>query len=142
MTKISNESIRADSKLPRFYFRFVWLLGQFIQHSLLSHQGIRVPDPPELKSLYPNKTPTELINIQRELYGCKFNWNTGALVVSYGENNFDITLEAQEIVAKNVDGKITTYIAFDTHGFDFNRACLHAETEIINQIKNGQKVPL
>ncbi len=131
-----------DSGLPRFYYRFVWLLGQFIQHSLLSHQGIRVPDPPELRSIYPNKNPAELINIQRELYGCKFNWYTGALVVSYGESDFDITVEAHEIVANNVDGKITNYIAFDTRGFDFNQACFRAVTEIINQIRTGQKVPL
>lgn len=131
-----------SSDLPRFYYRFVWLLGQFIQHCLLSTQGIRVPGPPELKSIYPNKNPAELINIQRALYGCKFDWATGALIVSYGEKNFDITSEVQEIIANTVDGRITDYIAFDTRGFDFNQACNYAVTHVINQIQAGVKPPI
>ncbi|MFX1298176.1 MAG: hypothetical protein ACFFD2_25400, partial [Promethearchaeota archaeon] len=92
MKKISDKKVCSEnSDLHRIYYKYLWLLGQFIQHSLLYLQGIRVPEPPELKIVYPNKNPADLINIQREIYGCKFNWETGALIVCYGDENFDIT---------------------------------------------------
>jgi hypothetical protein len=124
------------------YYKYIWLLGQFIQHTLLSFQGVRIPDPPELKEFYPDKNPAELINIQRELYGCQFDWETGELIVKYDENLFDISVEASKIIAENVSGNVVDCFSFDDNGFNFYKASRQAVEDIINYIKNGEKKPL
>jgi len=138
---VKNISVK-NFEFPHLYYKYLWLLGQFVQHSLLYLQGIDIPEPPELKSLYPDKSPAELINLHRDLYGCKFNWKTGMLIVKYGKNQFDISIEAKEIIINNVSDKLSDCIGFDDRGFDFNRACKSAIRKIIELITNGQKQPI
>lgn len=141
MRKISDDLIHFEnSELPQIYYKYLWLLGQFIQHSLLYLQGIRVPEPPELAFAYPDKHPGELINIQREFYGCQFDWDTGTLIVGYKDDQFDVSVEAKDIIAKNVSNRLEDVLGFDDKGFDFNHACDEA-IEIIENIKNGSKSP-
>ena len=143
MKKIPDEKIfSGNAELPRVYYKYLWLLGQFIQHALLYLQGIKVIEPPELKPFYPDKNMAELIDIQRELYGCKFNWKTGELIVKYAEKFFDISSEAKELIANNVSDQMVDLLGFDDRGFDFNKACNKAITKIIDNITNGQKNPL
>ncbi|MFX1295525.1 MAG: hypothetical protein ACFFD2_11840 [Promethearchaeota archaeon] len=143
MKKISDNKYQSENfELHQVYYKYLWLLGQFIQHSLFYLQGIRVPDPPELKMFYPDKEPAELINIHREIYGCKFNWKTGDLIVSYRNNQFNISLEAKKIIANNVSNKLVDLLSFDDNAFDFNSACDKAVKNIIDSITNGQKKPL
>lgn len=137
MKKFSN-----NRYLPRIYFKYLWLLGQFIQHSLLYLQGVRVPEPPELKEQFPDKNPAELINLHREIYGCKFDWKTGALVVSYQESQFEVTAEAEKIVSRTINPDIIACCSFDDRGFDFNTACNEAVKDIIEVIKSGEMEPL
>ena len=82
-------------------------------------QGIRVPEPPELQEEYPDKNPAELINLQREIYGCKFDWKTGSVIVSYKEAQLDVTSEAMEIVANTASKNKVDLLGFDDKGFDF-----------------------
>ncbi len=131
-----------ESILPHRLYRYLWLLGQFIQHSLLYLQGVRIPDPPELKEQYPDKNPAELINIQHELYGCKLNWETGTLIVVYKDNQYDISSEAQKIVAATANDDMLAICSFDDRSFDFNTACNEAVKNIIENITTGQMVPL
>lgn len=143
MRKISDvKDAQDETDLPHRYYKYLWLLGQFIQHSLLYLQGVRIPDPIELKDSFPDKNPAELIDIQREIYGCKFNWKTGSLVVCYKDDQFEISSEAKEIIAKTVSNNIVDLLGFDTRGFDFNRACSEAVENIIECIKKGQMQPL
>ena len=128
--------------MPHIYYKYLWLLGQFIQHSLLYLQGIRIPEPPELKAVYPDKHPGELIDIQRELYGCKFDWKTGAVIVSYGDDIYDVSSEAKAIIAENVSNKLVDLLGFDDKGFNFNNACNLAVDSIIVAITHGEKKPL
>ncbi|NVM31498.1 MAG: hypothetical protein HWN65_21850 [Candidatus Helarchaeota archaeon] len=141
--KISDiKDIQDEVNLPHIYYKYIWLLGQFIQHSLLYLQGVRVPDPPELKERFPDKNPAQLIDIQREIYGCKFNWETGSLIVCYKDDLFEITSEAKEIVAANVTSDLAACCGFDDRGFDFNRACNKAVEKIIENITSGETQPL
>lgn len=141
--KISKPNeLERDSILPHRLYRYLWLLGQFIQHSLLYLQGVRIPDPPELKDVYPDKDPAELINIQHELYGCKLDWNTGTLIVVYKDNQYDISSEAQNIVATTANDDMLAICSFDDRSFDFNTACSEAVKKIIESITTGQIAPL
>lgn len=139
MKKISEVNDKQDEvNLPHVYYKYIWLLGQFIQHSLLYLQGVRIPDPPELKESFPDKSPAQLIDLQREMFGCKFNWETGSLIVCYKDDQFEISSEAKEIVAANVTSNRAACCGFDDRGFDFNRACNKAVEDIIENITNGQ----
>jgi hypothetical protein len=129
-------------QLPQICYKYLWLLGQFIQHSLLYLQGIRVPEPRELAFQYPRAHPGELINIQRELYGCQFDWATGTLIVRYKDIQFDVSVEAKEIVANNISNKMVDLLGFDDKGFDFNSASNDAIGKIIEKIRDGNKAPL
>ena len=129
--------------MPQICYKYLWLLGQFIQHSLLYLQGIRVPEPRELAPQYPQaNSPSELINIHRELYGCQFDWATGTLIVRYKDQKFDVSVEAKEIVANNISNKMADLIGFDDKGFDFNSACNIAIGKIIEMIRDGNIAPL
>lgn len=123
--------------MPQICYKYLWLLGQFIQHSLLYIQGIRVPEPRELTPQYPGALPAELINIHRELYGCQFDWRSGTLIVRYKEQKFDVSGEAKAIVADNISSKMADLIGFDDKGFDFNSACNNA-VGIIEKIRDGK----
>ena len=143
MKKISkSKEFHEDVKFPHIYYKYLWLLGQFIQHSLLYVQGIRVPEPPELKEVYPDKNPAELIDMQRELYGCKFDWDTGSVIVNYKDEQFDVSEAAKEIVAVTANRDKIACCGFDDRGFDFNRACNIAVKAIIESIIAGQVKPL
>jgi len=109
---------------------------------LLYLQGVKIPDPPELKQIYPDKNPVELIEIQREIYGCKFDWKMGSIIVVYKDAQFDVSLEAKEIVANTTSDKLVDLLGFDDKGFDFNTACNTAIKKIIDNITNGDKKPL
>jgi hypothetical protein len=140
--KITDNAIKTKQQLPQICYKYLWLLGQFIQHSLFYLQSIRVPEPRELAPQYPHAQPAELINIQRELYGCQFDWRTGTLIVRYKDQKFDVSVEAKEIVADNVSNKMADLIGFDDKGFDFNSACNNAIGKIIEVIRDGNKPPL
>lgn len=133
---------KSDVILPHRLYRYLWLLGQFVQHSLLYLQGVHIPDPPDLKEAYPDKNPAELIDIQRELYGCKLNWKTGSLIVVYENSQYDISVEAQKIVAATANDDMLACCSFDDRSFDFNTACNEAIKKIIENITTGQKAPL
>jgi hypothetical protein len=143
VTKISDKKyIPEDSGFPQVYYKYLWLLGQFVQHSLLYLEGVRVPEPPELKPLYPDKDPAELINLQRELYGCQFDWDTGSVIVKYHDSVFDISTEAKKITIQYASKHLADLLGFDDNGFDFNKACTKAVEIIINHITSGQKKPM
>ena len=101
-----------------------------------------MPEPPELQEEYPDKNPAELINLQREIYGCKFDWKTGSVIVSYKDAQFDVTSEAMEIVANTASKNKVDLLGFDDKGFDFNTACHVAIKNIIDDILSGQKESL
>ncbi|MHA1264111.1 MAG: hypothetical protein ACTSRS_02650 [Candidatus Helarchaeota archaeon] len=128
--------------LPNRYYKYLWLLGQFIQHSLLYLQGIRIPEPPELRVRFPDKSPAELIDLHRDLYGCRFDWATGSLIVCYKDDRFEITTEAKKIVATTINPDRIACCSFDDRGFNFNQACGMAVDEIITCITSGKFKPI
>ncbi|NVM54094.1 MAG: hypothetical protein HWN66_10375 [Candidatus Helarchaeota archaeon] len=143
MKKISKSNeIQEETNLSHIYYKYLWLLGQFIQHSLLYLQGVRIPDPPELKKRFPKKNAAELINLHREMYGCKFNWKTGSLIVVYKDDQFEISSEVKEIVANNIKADFIACCGFDYRGFDFKKASSTATKKIIENITTGQLKPL
>ncbi len=64
------------------------------------------------------------------------------MIVSYEEHEFDVSVEAKEIVANNISNKMVDLLGFDDKGFDFNSASNDAIGKIIEKIRDGTKAPL
>ncbi|NVM03728.1 MAG: hypothetical protein HWN67_15460 [Candidatus Helarchaeota archaeon] len=117
--------------LPKIYFKFFWLLGQKVQHSLLLREGIDIPSPDELRGKF--RTTSDMLNYRQSKFGCKFDWNS-KLFVTYKGRSYNIFKEIKEIITECITGDIKDAIGFDVRGIDFPRACKMANSRIIDKI--------
>lgn len=136
-----------DFLLNQIYFKYIWLIGQYIQKLLYSLEGKKTKTPLELvgeKKFYdldPNekiKIMTNSINQIHKEYGCKFNWKD-KLIVEYKGKEFEIFKELKEIVINCIIGDEMDALDFSTSGIDFNKACKEASRYLVHEIIEKEK---
>lgn len=122
-------------------FNRCWLLGMFVQHSLLAKEGIKVPSPPEMMELCPGIDIVEAINLQRTIYGAEVDWERQTIIVRYKDKRYNITRLIIDIVNEFTYGDRIDEISIDTKGFDFKSAASCAQENIIEKIVSGELPP-
>lgn len=122
------------SDLNKIYYKHCWLLGQFVQHSLLHKEGIVIPSPDELKDQF--KTTSDMLNYRQSEFGCKFDWES-ELLVKFKGKIYNVFNKVREIIFLCKIGDIIDAFGFDMRGIDFPKACRMADSEIIQKIINN-----
>lgn len=133
-----------EDRRPRVWagrFNRCWLLGMFVQHSLLAKEGINIPSPVEIMMSNPGINIVEAINLQRQMYGAEVDWENQTIIVRYKEKRYDITKLIIEIVNEFTYGDRVNELSIDTKGFDFKSAAGRAQENIISKIVSGELPP-
>lgn len=134
-----------DDRRPRVWsgrFNRCWLLGMFVQHSLLAREGINVPSPEEVMRSNPGIDIVEAINLQRQMYGAEVDWEKQIIIVRYKSKKYNITKLIIEIVNVCTFGNMIDELSIDTKGFDFKNATFYANENIISKIVEGKLAPI
>ncbi len=119
-------------------FNRCWLLGMFVQHSLLAKEGVNIPSPEEIMQLNPGIDIVEAINLQRQIYGAEVDWERQKIIVRYQSKRYDVTKLIIEIVNECTYGDLIDELSIDTKGFDFKTASGCAQENIISKIVSGE----
>jgi len=122
-------------------FNRCWLISMFIQHSLLSIEGVKIPSVDELMSSNPNLTIAEAINLQRKLYGAEVDWESRKIFVRFKGKRYNITDIVISLVNTHSFGDAIDELGADTRGFNFLGAVKEAQKEIISKIVKGELQP-
>jgi hypothetical protein len=122
-------------------FNRCWLLGMFVQHSLLAKEGISIPSPEQMMKSNPGIDIVEAINLQRQMYGAEVDWEEQKIIVRYKSKKYNITNMIIEIVNVCTFGNMIDELSIDTKGFDFKNATFYANENIISKIVDGQLTP-
>ncbi|WXG40093.1 MAG: hypothetical protein WED07_04600 [Candidatus Freyarchaeum deiterrae] len=133
-----------DALRPKVWsarFNRCWLLGMFVQHSLLRKEGISVPSPEQMMKSNPSIDIVEAINLQRQMYGAEVDWENQTIIVRYKSKKYDITKKIIEIVNVCTFGNMIDELSIDTKGFDFKNATFYANENIIAKIVDGTLAP-
>ncbi|MEM1657864.1 MAG: hypothetical protein QXK94_02390 [Candidatus Jordarchaeales archaeon] len=122
-------------------FNRCWLVGMFVQQTLLSIEGVKIPSVEEILHSNPEMTVADAINMRRELYGVKVDWEKRRLIVHFKGKYYDVTDLLIDIVNENSYGERVDELGMDTCGFDFCSAVKEAQKKIILKIVTGEMTP-
>ncbi|MFB0560873.1 MAG: hypothetical protein ACETWM_06650 [Candidatus Lokiarchaeia archaeon] len=122
-------------------FNRCWLLGMFVQHSLLAKEGVNIPSPIEIMMSKPDIDIVEAINLQRQIYGAEVDWENQTIIVRYKSKRYNVTKQIIEIVNQFTYGNRVDELSIDTKGFDFKSAASCAQENIISKIVSGELPP-
>jgi hypothetical protein len=98
-----------------------WLIGIFVQHILLRIEGTRMKSMEQLRKENPELSIADSINLHREIYGPRMEWENRRVYVRYKQQEFDIAEDAERIAMKWID---------DREGFNI----VHAFNEAVETI--------
>jgi hypothetical protein len=102
-----------------------WLIGIFVQKILIRVEGTRMKSTDELRRDNPMLSIADSINLHRELYGPRMEWDDRRVYVRYRGREFEIAEDAEQIAAKWSD---------DKEGFNMVRAFNEAVDIIVPKI--------
>jgi hypothetical protein len=108
-----------------------WLIGTFVQHLLMRIEGIRMKSMDELRMEDPTLSIADSINLHRDLYGPKMDWDNRKVYVRYKDTEYDISEESGKIAEK--------WITYE-EGFQMVYAFNEAVETIIAKITGEEQV--
>jgi hypothetical protein len=82
-----------------------WLIGTFVQHLLMRIEGIRMKTMDDLRREDPGLSIADSINLHRDLYGPRMEWDNRKVYVRYKEVEYEISEDAEKIAEKWIDDK-------------------------------------
>jgi hypothetical protein len=81
------------------------LIGTFVQHILLRIEGTRMKSMEQLREENPGISIADSINLHREIYGPRMEWDDRKVFVRYMHQEFEIADDAERIATKWIDDK-------------------------------------
>jgi hypothetical protein len=107
-----------------------WLIGTFVQHLLMRVEGIRMKTMDDLRREDPSLSIADSINLHRDLYGPRMEWDDRKVYVRYKDEEYEISEDAEKIAEKWID---------DEQGFQMVNAFNEAVDRIITGITGEEQ---
>jgi hypothetical protein len=107
-----------------------WLIGTFVQHLLTRIEGTKMKTMDELRREDPSLSIADSINLHRDLYGPRMEWEDRKVYVRFKDEEYDISEDAEKIAEKWID---------DEDGFQMVHAFNEAVDIIIAKIAGEER---